>query len=276
MDPKEVAFQQLVSVHKVAHTLSPLLEVISVNQRLNSIDHFSLVDAFGDIAKNGQKLHKAYMEAADFEIKAEDVVVDKLMSILSHAMANEILLYNNPGIDMFTSVFEEVITKHAEVIQQKVEKAVGEEHQNDNYIIAQNVSYVIDGIGSLFESVWFFNNNLYISGLLSSEKLVALSLTVTQTLIEIVFKMIRNVQNDNKLSSPLVLSTFSLCCKSVASAMSQFQSRLIKNKADVLSYIDEPDKYIEKMIPLFVSNFSVMNDSAKEVIDRLGIGKSNA
>lgn len=275
MDPKSVAFQQLVSVHKVAHTLSPLLEVISVNQRLNSIDHFSLVDAFGDIAKNGQKIFRAYSEAADFEIKTEDVIVDKLMSILAHAMSNEMLLYNNPSVDMFSSVFEEIITKHADVIHQKVEKAVGDEFQNDNYVIAQNVAYVIDGIGSLFESVWFFNNNLYISGLLNSEKMVELTLSVTQTLMNVVFKMISNIHNDNKVASPLVLSTFSLSCKSVSCAMSQFQTRLIKNKGDVLSYIENPDRYIEKMMPLFVSNFTVMNDSAKEVINKLGIGKSN-
>jgi len=275
MDPKSAAFQQLVSVHKVAHTLSPLLEVVSINQRLHSVDHFNLVDAFGDIAKNGQKILKSFSESANFEIKAEDVIVDKLMSILSHAMANEILLYNNPSIDMFSSVFEEIITKHAEVIHQKVEKAVGSDVQNDNYLVAQNVAYVIDGISSLFESVWFFNNNLYISGLVNSEKMVDLSLSSTNVLVEIVFKMIKNVHNDNKIAAPLVLSTFSLSCKSVAFAMSQFQTRLIKNKTDVLSYIDNPDKYIEQMIPLFVSNFSVMNDAAKDVIERLGIGKPN-
>ena len=275
MDPKSAAFQQLVSVHKVAHTLSPLLEVVSINQRLHSVDHFNLVDAFGDIAKNGQKILKSFSESANFEIKAEDVIVDKLMSILSHAMANEILLYNNPSIDMFSSVFEEIITKHAEVIHQKVEKAVGSDVQNDNYLVAQNVACVIDGISSLFESVWFFNNNLYLSGLVNSEKMVDLSLSSTNVLVEIVFKMIKNVHNDNKIAAPLVLSTFSLSCKSVAFAMSQFQTRLIKNKTDVLSYIDNPDKYIEQMIPLFVSNFSVMNDAAKDVIERLGIGKPN-
>jgi hypothetical protein len=105
--------------------------------------------------------------------------------------------------------------------------------------------------------------------------MVELTLRVTDVLVDVVFKMISNVHSDNKNASPLVLSTFSLSCKSVSFAMSQFQSRLIKNKADVLSYIDNPEKYIEKMIPLFISNFSVMNDSAKKVIDKLGIGKSN-
>lgn len=275
MDPKSVAFQQLVSVHKVAHTLSPLLEVVSVNQRLNSIDHFNLVDAFGEIAKNGQKIFRAYSKAADFEIKTEDVVIDKLMYILAHAMSNEMLLYNNPSIDMFSSVFEEIITKHADLICNRVEKSVGETYQNDNYIIAQNTAYVIDGIGSLFESVWFFNNNLYISGLLSSEEMIELTLSVTQILMDSAFKMISNVHNDNEIASPLVLSTFSLSCKSVSCAMSQFQTRLIKNKGDVLSYIKNPERYIEKMMPLFASNFSIMNDSAKEVIEKLGIGKTN-
>lgn len=275
MNPKDAAFQQLVSVHKVAHILSPLLEVITVNQRVKSVDHFDLVNAFGEIAKNGQKLHKAYAESTSQDITDQDVIVDKLMSVLSHAMVNEIILYNNPSIDMFANILEEVIVKHCNLIQDKVEKSVGAEYQNDKYVLAQNTSYVIDGISTLFESTWFFNNNLYISGIVKTDKMVELTLSVTDILISVVFKMINNVHYDNKNASPLVLSTFSLSCKSVAFAMSQFQSRLIKNKGDVLSYVEEPEKYIEKMIPLFISNFSVMNDSAKKVIDNLGIGKSN-
>jgi hypothetical protein len=273
MDSKEVAFHQLLAVHKVAHTLSPLLEVISSNQRLNAVDHFNLVDAFGDIAKNSQKLLKIYSDNAGFELKPEDVIVDKLMAVLSQALANEILLYNNPSIDMFSSIFGEVISKNAEVIHQKTEKVLGDDYQNDKFALAQNVAYVMDGVSQLFSSVWFFNNNLYISGLLSHDSMVELTLSVNETLTDVVFKMMDNVQNDNKFAAHLSLSTFSLCCKSVSFAMSQFQSRLIKNKNDVSAYIEEPSKYIEQMLPLFISNFSVMNDSAKSVIERLGIGK---
>jgi len=274
---QEIAIRKLVSAHKVGNAIVPLLKAVEHNKRTREIEHMCISQLVKHVVEMATTIILA-VRGFD-QTESSDDLLDKIINILSRVLSNEIILYNNPSLEIFVDEIIKVLVEHNELLGgdlvgektlfKDVNEPTSEQPENTSQVTSQAmVEVVIASVTEMFHPVWLFHNNLYVSGFISIEQLSELNTKVSSYLMMMLQSINRKVgSGDSHLDASLFLMSSKVC----AASLDGFQKKLIKKTEDIEKYIQNPIIYLDRIKDMFFVNFSVMNKETKKVLDSLSL-----
>lgn len=257
---------QLVNAHKVSAILLPLIEACEINRRQQSVKQMELPELFGEVVETG-KLIMQELSREKGDLFQMDELPDHLLMVLSKALGNSVILYNQPSLSLF---YDDAISIF-KACKVDLECLIALSGSGDNSKANQKTeSFVVACLLDAMLPVLLFNANLFLSGIVrNQQELNELNQKSCAFMIEMINRIISKFEVEQGKHNSLVKeSNVSLTCTICAHSVKDFQSKLIKNKSSLKSYIDNPSSILAKLIPAIISNINAMNHVVASVIKR--------
>lgn len=256
---------QLVNAHKVSAILLPLIEACEINRRQQSVKQMELPDLFKEVVEKSKQVMQAIAEERG-DLFSSETLPDQLLMVMSKALGNSIILYNQPSLSMFYDDAIALLKKcHSEIYLTAGHKDKTGQQERES----------IEGFlaGEILQAVMpvlLFHTNLYTSGIIKSQgDLQELNNRACLFVVEVIKRIIARFQGEQGKQDYIVSqSNISITATICAHVIKDYHSKLIKNKDSLKAYMENPEVTLGKLVPAIVTNINTMNQVVQTVIKK--------
>lgn len=263
MDEKQI--QKLLNAHKLGQIITPLAEAVEINRHTGSIEGLSVSTLFDEVLNASGAIYESAMDDGGALPDMSDIS-DSIFVILSKALRNNTVVFNNPSLQMLQEDITGLLKKHHGFIVNFLNK------NNEG----KSLKLVIQGettsaIMALYIPMWRFHLSLYVAGFIGNEKLSELNTTVAAFLLDIIKTIMGKKSHRDMTSKAMNTHYFKLCTELIGLSLHDYQTKLIKNKDKLKAYIQTPEALINKLVPVIYAHFMTFESGVDEAMKHLDV-----
>lgn len=257
----------LVNNFKLATILTPLLEAVEINKRTEGIQGLNASDMFKDVIKTGVEIYQQVIRDKG-EQHYSDQLPDMLFILLSLALRNTAVLYNSASLDTIKDDIVMLLKENSDFIKRFQQNSTSISHdKNKDAALDAAACSAMSSLSTMFIPVWLFHSNIFTAGLINLDKMNDLNARVCFFLKTSIEELIDVA--GSKCSPTLRTYIFFLCAESAAKVLVDYQIKILKSKALVLQYIENPESVIVNILPVMQSAWVTLNELTQQSMKKL-------
>lgn len=260
---------QLVNAHKVSSIIIPLSEAVEVNKRTQGIKGLSLASMLKHVIEVGGEIYESLLDKEQGIVESGQVP-DKLFLVLAKSLRNSVILYNSQSLALIKDDITQLFSDNIEFIQRygsTLDEAVNEHTEGVGKFDKDLHDYVTSSMAQMFMPIWVYHTNLYTSGMVDDEELLKINREASSFMISLFDKLMKRMDEpQGKYSDAFKGSSMFVCAEMVANIMHDFGKKLIKNRAHLDAYIEDPEAVLSVLVKPIYACFISMNSVMKETI----------
>ena len=265
MDMEE-QINKLINAHKLGQIITPLTEAVEINRHTGGIKDLSLSNMFDEVLRAGAQSYEAALKDGE-GLPDMSAISDSIFISFSRALRNNAVMFNNPSLQMIQDDVSQLIKSHHGFMSNFIEK--NRKSEASNHTIRGEI---VSGMLLAFTPMWRFHLSLYISGFIGNEKLAELNINVGNFLINVVTTIIdKSVKKQDKEQNMLKAHYFKICANIVGLSLHEYQTKLIKNKDKLGDYVKEPERLMNKLVPVIYSHFVTFEKGIDDAVEHLSV-----
>ncbi|MBE8232541.1 MAG: hypothetical protein HAW67_02310, partial [Endozoicomonadaceae bacterium] len=240
--------------------LTPLIKAIQHDKRLENPMGIKLDECVSHVMESSVKIMSSGCSENASELSGSDV--EGLLYVLSQTLSNEIILYRNDRLDIFIDEFVSLYSSQNKFIKDSIiqnNKPLKELDIESNTKIN---TVLLSALMEVYQPIWFFHTNLYVSGFTDLAGLLKLNGLVSTYVTRLLVAVNHEVKGE-KYSE---VSHFYNSAKLYAIDLDGLQTKVVKKKSDINEYITDPIKYLDKTKEAFFANFSSLSKETTKLI----------